>query len=113
MKERRKSARRIRADTDETVDAEVWPEGSLEVLSQTESDQLRNEGEGETYQLLRRCILAVLNSGGNTDDARAVLTKTAHFPVNSYFLPEFRGQPRSPCKGFGSGWADHDSRPTK
>ena len=71
----------IRADSDETVDAEVWPEGSLEVLSQIEADQLRNEGEGELYQLLRRCMLAVLNSGGNTDDARAVLNKHQNFDV--------------------------------
>ena len=89
MKERRSTARSIRADSDETVDAEVWPEGSLEVLSQAESDQLRNEGEGETYQLLRRCILAVLNSGGNTDDARAVLTKHEKFSVG--FQQQDRG----------------------
>ena len=29
-----------------TVDAEVWPEGSLEVLSQFEVDQLRGSGQG-------------------------------------------------------------------
>ncbi|GMR17316.1 MAG: nucleotide 5'-monophosphate nucleosidase PpnN [Gammaproteobacteria bacterium] len=80
-------------DTDsvgeETVDAEVWPEGSLEVLSQFEVDQLRNDGEGGHYQLLRRCILAVLNSGGNTDDARAVLEKHQEFSVG--FIQQDRG----------------------
>ena len=79
----------IRADSDETVDVEVWPEGSLEVLSQVEVDQLRNEGEGELHQLLRRCMLAVLNSGGNTDDARAVLSRHKDFKVG--FLPQDRG----------------------
>ena len=59
----------VNADNGETVDVEVWPEGSLEVLSQVEVDQLRNQGEGGLYPVLRRCILAVLNSGGNTDDA--------------------------------------------
>jgi len=71
----------IRADSDETVDAEVWPEGSLEVLSQVEAEQLRSESEGELHQLLRRCMLAVLNSGGYTDDARAVLQKHRSFDV--------------------------------
>jgi predicted Rossmann-fold nucleotide-binding protein len=71
----------VQADTDVTVDAEVWPEGSLEILSQFEVDQLRNQGEGGLYTLLRRCLLAVLNSGGNTDDAREVLEKHKDFSV--------------------------------
>ena len=40
------TSKSIRIDSDETVDAEIWPEGSLEVLSQVEVDQLRNQGEG-------------------------------------------------------------------
>jgi predicted Rossmann-fold nucleotide-binding protein len=71
----------IRADSDETVNAEVWPEGSLEVLSQVEVEQLRNHGERGLHRLLRRCILAVLNSGGHTDDAREVLGKYKDFHV--------------------------------
>jgi pyrimidine/purine-5'-nucleotide nucleosidase len=71
----------IRADSHDTVDAEVWPEGSLEVLSQHEADQLRNAGEGGLYTLLRRCLLAVLNSGGNSDDAREVLGRHREFAV--------------------------------
>ncbi len=71
----------VSADTGETVDVEVWPEGSLEILSQVEVDQLLDQGEGGLYTLLRRCILAVLNSGGNTDDARAVLEKHKDFSV--------------------------------
>ena len=71
----------IRLDNDVTVDAEVWPEGSLEVLSQAEADRLRNQGEGGVYPLLRRCMLAVLNSGGASDDTRAVLTKHEKFHV--------------------------------
>ena len=60
----------------ETVDAEVWPEGSLEVLSQLEVDQLRSSGEGGLYTLLRRCMLAVLNSGSEIDNARTMLERT-------------------------------------
>ena len=71
------------------VDAEVWPEGSLEVLSQIEADLLRSSGEGGLYPLLRRCMLAVLNSGSDTDDARAVLEQYAGFDVG--FLQKDRG----------------------
>lgn len=73
--------RAIRAGGDGTVDAEVWPEGSLEILSQFEVDQLRNQGEGGLYGLLRRCMLAVMNSGAYTDDARAVLEMHKDFSV--------------------------------
>ncbi|MCH8337077.1 MAG: DUF4478 domain-containing protein, partial [Proteobacteria bacterium] len=79
----------MRADSDETVDAEVWPEGSLEVLSQVEAEQLRQHGEGGLHALLRRSILAVLNSGADTDDTRAVLQKYQSFEVG--FKQQDRG----------------------
>ena len=72
-----------------SVDAEVWPEGSLEVLSQLEVDQLRSSGEGGLYPLLRRCILAVLNSGSDNDDTRALLDSYRDFEVR--FLQKDRG----------------------
>ena len=84
---RRKAA--IRAESDETVDAEVWPEGSLEVLSHSEAEQLRNQGEGGLYPLLRRCLLAVLNSGNETDDARSVLRRYEDFRIG--FAQQDRG----------------------
>ncbi len=90
----------VSADTGETVDVEVWPEGSLEILSQVEVDQLLDQGEGGLYTLLRRCILAVLNSGGNTDDARAVLEKHKDFSVG--FIQLDRGLKLS-LKGAPSG----------
>ena len=65
----------------ETVDAEVRPEGSLEVLSHIEVDQLRSSGEGGLYSLLRRCMLAVLNSGSQVDDARAMLESYKDFSI--------------------------------
>jgi pyrimidine/purine-5'-nucleotide nucleosidase len=67
----------------------VWPEGSLEILSQFEVGQLRDASEGGLYPLLRRCILAVLNSGGHTDDAREVLEKYRDFSVG--FIQQDRG----------------------
>ncbi len=79
----------LRADSDETVDAEVWPEGSLEVLSQVEMEQLRQHGEGGLHEVLRRSILAVLNTGSDLDDTRAVLEKYKDFKVG--FLQQDRG----------------------
>ena len=79
----------LRAESDETVDAEVWPEGSLEVLSQVETEQLRQHGEGGLHAVLRRSILAVLNSGSNLDDTRAVLQKYHDFDVG--FKQQDRG----------------------
>ena len=75
--------------TDQFVDAEVWPEGSLEILSQFEVDQLQSSGTGGLYPLLRRCMLAVLNSDSNTDDARLLLETYRDFEVG--FLRQDRG----------------------
>ena len=71
------------------VDAEVWPEGSLEVLSQFEVDQLKNGGAGGLYPLLRRCMLAVLHSDSQTDNARDLLDKYRNFEVG--FIQQDRG----------------------
>jgi predicted Rossmann-fold nucleotide-binding protein len=79
----------VKSTRSDTVDAEVWPEGSLEVLSQFEVDQLLSSGEGGLHRLLRRCMLAVLNSGSDSDDARAVLDRYHDFQVS--FIQQDRG----------------------
>jgi len=61
---------------------EVMPEGTLEVLSQTEVNRLRSTGEGGHHELLRRCALAVLNSGATTDDTREVLEQHRNFDIS-------------------------------
>ncbi len=58
------------------------PEGTLEVLSQHEVNRLRSTGEGGHHELLRRCALAVLNSGATTDDTREVLEKYRDFDIS-------------------------------
>ena len=73
----------------EFFDAEVWPEGSLEILSRFEVEQLQSSGSGGLYPLLRRCMLAVLNSDSHTDDARALLRTYRHFEVG--FIRQDRG----------------------
>jgi len=71
------------------VNTEVRPEGSLEVMSQLEVDQLRSSGEGGLYTLLRRCMLAVLNSGSEIDDARTMLEQYEDFELG--FIQQDRG----------------------
>jgi hypothetical protein len=73
----------------EPVNTEVRPEGSLEVMSQLEVDQLRSSGEGGLYTLLRRCMLAVLNSGSEVDDARTMLEQYEDFELG--FIQQDRG----------------------
>ena len=75
--------------SEQFIDAEVWPQGSLEVLSQFEVDQLQSNGTGGLYPLLRRCMLAVLNSGSQVDDARALLDTYRDFEVG--FIRQDRG----------------------
>lgn len=75
--------------SDQFIDAEVWPEGSLEVLSQFEVDQLQSSGTGGLYPLLRRCMLAILNSGSDMDDARQLLETYQDFKVG--FIRQDRG----------------------
>ena len=60
---------------------EVMPEGSLEVLSQQEVDRLLQTGAGSLHDLLRRCALAVLNTGSETDSALEVLERYADFDL--------------------------------
>jgi predicted Rossmann-fold nucleotide-binding protein len=66
----------------EFVDARVSPTGSLENLSQQEVDRLLDSSRGGLYNLYRRCSLAVLNSGGETDDARAIFDRYADFEID-------------------------------
>jgi len=60
---------------------EVMPERSLEVLSRQEVARLCDTGAGSLHELLRRCALAVLNWGSETDSAREVLHKYADFDL--------------------------------
>ncbi len=78
-----------RAPDPRFVDAEVWPEGSLEVLSRLEVEQLKSSGTGGLYPQLRRCMLAVLNSDSNHDDARELLQTFQDFEIG--FIQQDRG----------------------
>ena len=69
----------------DTVDTEVSPRGTLEVLSQREVEQLRLASESEKnsrlFDLLRRCALAVMNTGSEEDDAAAIFDRYHDFSI--------------------------------
>ena len=63
------------------IDAQVSPEGRLELLSQDEVNRLRDASESRMYDLLWRCAFAVLNSGANLDDSKQVLERARGFDI--------------------------------
>ncbi len=65
----------------EPVSIRVTPHGSLEVLSQQEVAKLLDAGASGLYPLFRRCALAVLSSGAQTDDAKQLFEAYADFDV--------------------------------
>ncbi|NMT62531.1 nucleotide 5'-monophosphate nucleosidase PpnN [Marinobacter orientalis] len=75
--------------TESTINALVSPEGSLEILSTFEVNRLKDRSEGGLYRLFRQCALAVLNTGIETDDCKALMEAHADFDVR--LVPQPRG----------------------
>lgn len=75
------SVTQVDGEADAAVDARVSPLGSLENLSQREVQQLLNSGRGGVYDLFRRCALAVLTSGLESDDVRATFARFQDFDI--------------------------------
>jgi predicted Rossmann-fold nucleotide-binding protein len=67
----------------------VSPAGSLDMLSRVEVAKLRDAGHGGLHETFRRCALAVLNCGGETDDAREIFESFRSFRIE--LLQEERG----------------------
>lgn len=65
----------------EFVDARVGPRGSLENLSQAEIAKLLDSSQGGLYDLFRKCALAVLTSGTDTDNAKEILDRHRDFSI--------------------------------
>jgi predicted Rossmann-fold nucleotide-binding protein len=63
------------------VDARIGPRGSLENLSQQEIEKLLDSRAGGLYPLFRKCALAVLNSGSETDNAKEIFDRYKDFEV--------------------------------
>ena len=63
------------------VNARVTPRGSLELLSHSEVEALRVGPDERLLELFRRCALAVLNTGSESDDAAAIFARYADFEI--------------------------------
>ncbi len=61
---------------------EVWPTGSMALLTQTEADSLSLTSQGELYDLYRLCSLAVLNIGSVSDNSSMLMDKFKEFEIN-------------------------------
>jgi pyrimidine/purine-5'-nucleotide nucleosidase len=68
-------------DTVQTIDTEVRPRGSLEMLSHAEIEMLSRADSEGYYDLFRRCSLAVLNAGSDIDDAEALFARYAEYGI--------------------------------
>jgi hypothetical protein len=77
----RASASVTQLEAEGLVDARVSPLGSLENLSQREVQQLLSSGHGGVYEMFRRCALAVLASGLESDDVRAIFDRYKDFEI--------------------------------
>ena len=65
----------------EPISARIYPAGILTMLSRMEVERLHDASRGDLGELLRRCSLAVLNSGNESDDAEELLQRHKDFDI--------------------------------
>ncbi len=65
----------------DAISARIYPAGILTMLSRMEVERLHDASRGNLAELLRRCALAVLNSGNDGDDAEALLERYHDFKI--------------------------------
>ena len=65
----------------EPVTTKLYPAGILNTLSRNEVERLTDASRGDLAELVRRCSLAVLNSGNESDDAEALLQQYEDFHI--------------------------------
>ncbi len=87
------------------ISARINPEAGMDVLSKAEVRRLTAATTGDLYELFRRCTLAVLTTGSETDSARAVLARHPNFDVR--VVQQDRGVKldliNAPCQAFVDG----------
>lgn len=63
------------------LDAQISPEGRLDVLTKAEVGKLLDTSHGGLYNVFRHCTLAVLNSGNALDDGKELLARYPDFSI--------------------------------
>ena len=66
----------------EVIDAQVYPDGQLDVLSKIEVSRLLDTSQGGLFKLFRNSSLAVLNCGNPLDDGRELLQRYESFDIS-------------------------------
>jgi hypothetical protein len=73
-----------------TETTRITPHGQMEILSQVEVNELKQSSEHDSsYDIFRRCSLAVLNVGSTLDDSKKVLEQYRDFNIR--VVPQERG----------------------
>lgn len=65
----------------DSVSTRLYPAGMLNTLSRHEVERLHDASRGDLSILLRRCALAVLNSGNESDDTEALFENFREFSI--------------------------------
>jgi predicted Rossmann-fold nucleotide-binding protein len=65
----------------DSVTTRLYPAGMLNTLSRHEVERLQDASRGDLAELVRRCSLAVLNSGNESDDAEALIEQYRDFRI--------------------------------
>ena len=73
----------------EKISARVYPDHALAVLSQFEVSRLASISDDEIRDTFRRCALAVLNTGAETDDTKDILD--AYVDFSAEIIKQERG----------------------
>lgn len=71
------------------VNAQITPDGRLDVLSKYEVSKLLDSSQGGLYRIFRNCSLAVLNCGSTMDDGKELLERYPLFDIR--IIQEQRG----------------------
>jgi predicted Rossmann-fold nucleotide-binding protein len=66
----------------DVIDAQISPEGRLEILSKAEVNKLLDTSQGGLYNIFRNCSLAVLNCGSGLDDGKELLERYKSFDIS-------------------------------
>lgn len=71
----------MNAHSNERVSATIFPSSGMEVLSRAEVRRLCDATASGLNNLFRRCALAVLTTGSENDDARALIARYPDFDI--------------------------------
>lgn len=65
----------------QTISTNISPRAHLSLLTQNEVAMLTDATQGGLYELVRRCALAVLNSGSKSDDGYSIIDRYPDFSI--------------------------------